>query len=141
MPLQRAGDRLFRQTRVTGDEDVDGLLDGADLVVENLDHRPDRGLDAGLVGLLRAAAFGLTQVAQLIEPADEGGERLRLGRWQGPGRLVGDEGGEAGEHSGIDRIGLRPSLAAARAKAPARLRCTPRSGRPSGAATSISGRS
>jgi hypothetical protein len=74
--------------------------------VEDLDHRPDRGLDAGPVGLLRAAAFRLTQVAQLVEPADEGGERLRLGRWQRPGRLVGDEGGEAGEHSGIDRIGL-----------------------------------
>jgi hypothetical protein len=49
----------------------------------------------------------------LVEPADRGGERLRLGRWQRLGWLVGYEGGEAGEHSGIDRIGLRPSRAAA----------------------------
>ena len=82
------------------------MLDGVDLAVEDLDHHPDRGLDAGLVGLLRAAAFGLTQVAQLVEPADQGGERLGLWGWRRPGRLIGDEGGETGEHSSIDRIGL-----------------------------------
>jgi hypothetical protein len=85
----------------------------ASISVEDLDHRANRGLDAGLVGLMRAAAFGLTQVAQLVEPADQGGERLSLWGWRRPGRLIGDEGGETGEHSSIDRIGLRPSLAAA----------------------------
>jgi hypothetical protein len=49
----------------------------------------------------------------LVEPADQGGERLGLRGWQRPGRLVGDEGGETGEHASIDRIGLRPSRAAA----------------------------
>jgi hypothetical protein len=42
----------------------------------------------------------------LVEPADQGGERLGLRGWRRPGRLVGDEGGETGEHSSIDRIGL-----------------------------------
>jgi hypothetical protein len=45
------------------------------------------------------------------------------------------------EHSSIDRIDLRPSLAAAKAKTRARLGCTRRSGRPSWAATCIRGRS
>jgi hypothetical protein len=49
----------------------------------------------------------------LVEPADQGGERLGLRGWRRPGRLVGDEGGETGEHASIDRIGLRPSRAAA----------------------------
>jgi hypothetical protein len=136
---QEAG--LFGQNGVAGDEGVDGVLDGVDLAVENLDHHPDRGLDAGLVGLMGAAAFRLTQVAQLVEPADQGGERVGLRGWRRPGRLVGDEGGETGEHSSIDRIGLRPSRAAAWAKARARLGCTRRSGRPSSAATFIRGRS
>jgi hypothetical protein len=49
----------------------------------------------------------------LVEPADQGGERLGLRGWRRPGRLIGDEGGETSEHSSIDRIGLRPSRAAA----------------------------
>jgi hypothetical protein len=53
-----------------------------------------------------ATAFGLAQVAQLVEPADQGGERLGVRGWRRPGRLIGDEGGETGEHSSIDRIGL-----------------------------------
>jgi hypothetical protein len=31
---------------------------------------------------------------------------LGLGSWRGPHGLVGDEGGETGEHSSIDRIGF-----------------------------------
>jgi hypothetical protein len=46
---------------VAGDEGVAGVLDGVDPAVEDLDHRPDRGFDAGLVGLMGAAAFGLTR--------------------------------------------------------------------------------
>jgi hypothetical protein len=42
----------------------------------------------------------------LVEPADQGGERLGLRGWRRPGRLVGDEGGETSEHSSIDRIGF-----------------------------------
>ena len=49
----------------------------------------------------------------MVEPADQGGERLGLRGWRRPGRLVGDDGGETGEHSSLDRIGLRPSRAAA----------------------------
>src|ERR1700728_3967336 len=101
---QEAG--FFGQNGVAGDEGVDGVLDGVDLAVEDLDHRPDRGLDAGLVGLMGAAAFGLTQGAQFVEPAEQGGERLGLWGWRRPGRLIGDEGGETGEHSSIDRVGL-----------------------------------
>ena len=56
---QEAG--LFGQNGVAGDEGVDGVLDSVDLAVEDLDHRPDRGLHAGLVGLMGAAAFGLTR--------------------------------------------------------------------------------
>ena len=52
---------LFGQNGVAGDEGVAGALDGVDLAVEDLDHRFDRGLDAGLVGLMGAAAFGLTR--------------------------------------------------------------------------------
>ena len=62
MPLQLRRMPAFSERHgVAGDEDVDGMLDGVDLAVEDLDHRPDRGFDAGLVGLMGAAAFGLTR--------------------------------------------------------------------------------
>ncbi len=73
---QEAG--LFGQNGVAGGEDVDGALDGVDLAVEDRDHRADRDLDAGFVGLLRATTFRLTQVAQSVEPADQGSERVGL---------------------------------------------------------------
>ena len=57
-----AGDWLFRlEWGRLCDVGVDDVLDRVDLTVEDLDHRPDRGFDAGLVGLMGAAAFGLTR--------------------------------------------------------------------------------
>jgi hypothetical protein len=84
----------------------DGALDGVDLNVDDLEHGLERGLDAGVGGLLGATAFRLVEVGQLIEAADEGGERLCLCARQRNGRLIGDKGGEAGEHLGIEFIGL-----------------------------------
>jgi hypothetical protein len=64
------------RTGSPGDEGVDGLPHGVDLRLDDAHERLDGGADRTRFSLLSAAALALSQVGQLIEAADHGGERL-----------------------------------------------------------------